>query len=55
MERKEFLLLAIATLITVISWMGFDLAFHRQKTEVSPQIQQLTEPIDPNFDLSAFQ
>jgi hypothetical protein len=55
MERKELLVFAIVTLITVVAWVGFDLYFHRTKTEISNDLKEVIEPINPNFDLSAFQ
>jgi hypothetical protein len=55
MDKKEFLIIAIATLITVIAWVGFDI-YHKRETVSPPaNIEQLSEPIDPNFDLSALE
>lgn len=53
MNRKEFLVVAIATLITVIAWVVFDIIHARQSTEISPKLQEVINPIDPNFDTGA--
>lgn len=50
MTRREFLIIAIATFITAIAWAVFDILHARANVEVSPKLQQVIEPIDPNFD-----
>lgn len=50
MTRKEFLVIAIATFITAVAWAVFDILHARANVEVSPKLQQVMEPIDPNFD-----
>ena len=52
MTRKGFLAIAIATLITVIAWVGFDIYFKRQKAEIPKNVQEQIEPITTNFDTS---
>ncbi len=49
---KSFLIIAIATLITIIAWVGFDVYYKRQKTQISTDVQSLIEPIETGFDLS---
>lgn len=51
MTRKEFVAVAIATLITVMAWMIFDIIHARSKVEISPKVKEFTEPINPQFDL----
>ncbi len=51
MTRKEFLIIAVATFITVISWVVFDILHKRSQVEISPKTQEVIEPLDPNFDL----
>ncbi len=51
--KKQFLIIAIATLITVLSWAVLDTVHKRTSTEVSIKWQDAAEPIDPNFDLGA--
>jgi hypothetical protein len=55
MSRKEFLIIAIATLITIICWVVFDVLHKRSAVTISPEVQTVIEPIDPNFDLEAIQ
>ncbi len=51
MSKKQLLIIAIATLITVIGWVVFDIIHIRSNYTVSTDVQQLMEPIDPNIDL----
>ena len=51
--RKEFLIIAIATLITVLSWAILDTVHKRTSTQVSVQWQKAAEPLNPNFDTGA--
>lgn len=55
MTRKEFVVIAIATLLTIIGWVGFDIYFKREKTQIPPNLQELIEPLNPNFDLSGLE
>lgn len=52
MTRKEFLLIAIATLITIIAWVVFDIIHKRSAVQLPPDTQKIIEPIDPNFNVS---
>lgn len=52
MTGKGLLIIVIATLITVIAWVGFDIYYKREKAQIPPNIQELIESINPNFDLS---
>lgn len=54
MNKKEFLLIAIITFITVLAWVVFDILHTRSKVEISPKVQEVIEPIDSNFDLKGF-
>lgn len=51
MLSKEFLTIAIATLITVASWVTFDIIHSRAQIKTTPNIEELTRPISPDFDL----
>lgn len=51
MTRKEFLAVAIATLITIIAWVAFDIIHKRAQVHLPSDIQKIIEPIDPNFNL----
>ena len=55
LDRKSFLVIAIATLITIILWVIFDVLHTRADVAISPKLQEVIEPIDPNFDTQAMQ
>lgn len=52
MTGKRTLIIVIVTLITVVAWMGSDIYFKRERTQPPENIQELIEPINPDFDLS---
>ena len=52
MTRKEFLIISIATLITVIAWVVFDILHARAQVKIPDNIKEVIEPINPNFDVS---
>ena len=53
MTKKAYLIIAIITLLTVIAWVIFDIIHARSQVETPAELQTITEPIDPNFDLDA--
>lgn len=53
MNRKEFLLVAIVTLITIIAWVVFDIIHKSSSVSLSPNVQENIKPIDPNFNIDA--
>lgn len=53
MTRKEFLFIAIATLITAIAWVVFDIIHKRSIVQLPPNTQKIIEPVDPNFNINA--
>lgn len=55
MNRKEVLIIAIATFITLVAWVFFDIIHTRANVEISTQLQEVTKPLDPNFDTEAIQ
>lgn len=50
MSGKQFLYIIIATLITVLIWFGIDIYRSKTTVQISPEIQQVLEPVNPNFD-----
>ena len=50
--RREFLIIAIATLITILAWAVLDTVHNRTETEVPQKWKDVVEPINPNFDIS---
>ena len=55
MDRKEFLIIVIATFITFVAWVFFDIIHTRSNVEISIQLQEVIEPLDPNFDTEMVQ
>lgn len=55
MSSKEFLIIVIATFITVVGWVAFDIIHKRAAVEIPANIQEVITPIDPNFDLEGLQ
>lgn len=52
MTRKEWLIAAILTLITISAWMIFEVVHTRSQVEIPQQLQQIIEPISPDFNIS---
>lgn len=52
MTKKAYLIVAIATLLTIVAWVIFDTLHARSQVQVSSDLEQLVQPLDPNFDLS---
>ena len=50
MTKKEWLIAAILTFTTICAWVVFDILHTTTKVEVSQELQQLTEPISPDFN-----
>lgn len=50
MARKEFLIIAIATLITIIAWVVFDIIHRVSTVKLPPNIEKTIEPIEPGFN-----
>lgn len=51
MSGKQFLYIVIATFITVLIWFGLEIMHSRSKVQIKLEVQQLTQPINPNFDV----
>lgn len=49
--RKEFAVVALATLITIMAWLMFDITHKRAAVQLPANIQEVIKPINPNFDL----
>lgn len=50
MTRKEWLVAAIVTFITILAWVVFDIVHTRSQVEIPTKIQEALEPISPNFN-----
>ncbi len=55
MNRKEWLIATILTLITIVSWVIFDILHTRSTVEISPKVQEIITPIDPNLNTSSLE
>lgn len=50
MTKKQWLIAAILTFITICIWVTSDILHARSQVEIPSNLQQIIEPIDPNFD-----
>lgn len=55
MTKKEWLIAAILTLVTIVAWVIFDILHTRAQVEISPKLQEIIEPINPNFNTKALE
>lgn len=50
MTGKQFLYITVATFITIVAWVVVDIIHSRSNVQPPPEVQQLLEPLNPNFD-----
>lgn len=50
-QKQGFLRLLIFSLATVMIWVGFSLFLSQQHTGISPELQVLAKPLNPNIHL----
>lgn len=55
MTRKEWLIAAMITFFSIMAWMVFDVIHTRSKVEIPQKIQDVLEPVNPNFDTQALE
>lgn len=55
MTRKEWLIAAILTFITVLSWVIFDIIHTRSQVQIPPKLQEAIEPISPDFNTQSLE
>lgn len=55
MTRKEWLFAAIITFITVCAWVIFDIIHTRSQVQIPTELQQIIEPITPDFNINGLQ
>lgn len=53
LTKKGALIIAITTLITVTSWVVFDIIHARKSVQIPANTEELIAPLDPNFDTEA--
>ena len=55
MIKKQWLITAILTFITICGWVIFDILHTRAQVEISPKLQEVIEPINPNFNTKSLE
>ena len=50
MNKKEWLIAVILTFTTIVAWVIFDILHTRSQVEISPKLQEVIEPISPDFN-----
>ena len=52
MIKKQWLVVTILTFVTIIAWVAFDILHTQSEVTIPTELQELTEPISPEFDIS---
>ncbi len=55
MKGKDFLILSLLTLFTVLFWTVSQFVRTAQTSTVTPVLQEQIKPITPSFDVGVFQ
>lgn len=55
MSNKEWLIAAVLTFITILAWVIFDIVHTRSEVKIPTNVQQVIEPINPNFNTQILQ
>lgn len=55
MSSKKWLTAAILTFITILAWVVFDILHARSSVEVPQKVQQVIEPISPDFNTQSLE
>lgn len=55
MTKKQWLVAAILTFVTICAWVVFDILHARSEVEISPKLQDVIEPLNPEFDISGLE
>lgn len=50
MTRKEWLIAAIVTFVTIVAWVIFDIKHNYSQVEIPAKVQEIIEPISPDFN-----
>lgn len=50
MTKQELLIAAIFTFITIVAWVIFDIIHARYQVEIPQKLQEVIEPINPDFN-----
>lgn len=55
MTKKEWLIAAILTFVTICAWVIFDIIHARSQVQIPTQLQQIIEPISPDFNIESLE
>lgn len=55
MNKKEFMIILIITFFVIMVWIIAEIIHSKPSVPVDPKLQQLLDPIDPNFDTSTLE
>ena len=55
MSKKELLIAAIFTFITIAAWVIFDIIHARAQVEIPQKTKEVMEPISPDFNTQVLQ
>jgi len=55
MISKQWLIITIFTFITIVAWVVFDILHARSQVEVPQKLQQIIEPISPQFQTGSIE
>ncbi len=50
MSNKKWLIAAILLFITILTWVISDIVHTRSEIQIPQNVQQIIEPINPNFN-----
>lgn len=55
MTNKEWLIAAVLTFITILAWVISDVIHTRSEVQISQKLQEVIEPISPDFNIQNLQ
>lgn len=55
MTKKEWLIAAILTFVTILAWVIFGIIHIRSQVQIPTQLQIIIEPISPDFNIKSIQ
>jgi hypothetical protein len=54
-QKQTLLRILVFTLVTVVIWVALTIFRSQQKTGISPELQKLAEPLNPNIDIQVIE
>jgi len=55
MTKKEWLIAAVLTFITILAWVISDVIHARSEVQIPQNLQEVIEPISPDFNIQNLQ